>query len=235
MLDSSSRSRIWELDFLRGIALLAMIAFHILYDLKEFYQVPISYEQGPVYYLGKFAASLFIVVAGISCSLSKSNIKRGIKLFLLGLLITLVTSLVVPGSNIIFGILHFLGTSIVLYSIFKHLKPGMLLILGTAVIMAGFCFKKITLPNNILAPLGLLGPEFYSVDYYPLVPWLGLFLYGAAMGKILYTQKQSLFPASPLRQNLLNTLGQHSLSIYLLHQPVILLLLSLLYGSFTLK
>lgn len=235
MLDRPSRSRIWELDFLRGIAILAMIAFHILYDLKEFYQVPISYEEGPVYYLGKCAASLFIVVAGISCSLSKSNIKRGTKLFLLGLLITLVTSLMIPGSNIIFGILHFLGASIVLYSIFKYLKPCTLLLLGTAIILAGFYFKKITLPNNLLAPLGLLGSDFYSADYYPLVPWLGLFLYGVAMGKILYTQKQSLFPASPLRQNLFNILGQHSLAIYLLHQPVILLLLSLLYGSFPLK
>lgn len=235
MLDSPSRSRIWELDFLRGIAILAMIAFHILYDLKVFYQVPISYEEGPVYYLGKFAASLFIVAAGISCSLSKSNIKRGAKLFLLGLLITLVTSLVIPGSNIIFGILHFLGTSIVLYSIFKHLKPRTLLLLGTAIILAGFYFKKITLPNNLLAPLGLLGSDFYSVDYYPLVPWLGLFLYGVALGKMLYTEKQSLFPVSPFRQNIVTALGQHSLAIYLLHQPVILLLLSLLYGSFPLK
>ncbi|MBS3978112.1 MAG: DUF1624 domain-containing protein [Syntrophomonadaceae bacterium] len=232
MTDYPSRSRIWELDFLRGIALIAMIAFHTVYNLKEFYQVPVSYEVGPVYYLGRFAASLFIVVAGISCSLSKNNIRRGAKIFLFGLMITLVTYLVNPAFNIIFGILHFLGAAILLNSFFIRFSPGVLLILGTAIILAGSYFREIVMPNNLLAPFGLLGPEFFSVDYYPLVPWLGLFLYGVSLGKILYNGKKSLVANSALRQSFVNILGQHSLIIYLLHQPVILLLLSLLYGSF---
>ncbi|WP_333870703.1 heparan-alpha-glucosaminide N-acetyltransferase [Desulforamulus putei] len=235
MTNRQSDSRIWELDLLRGTAILLMVLFHIIFDLNEFFQVPIPYAEGPVFYIGKAAASLFIFVAGISCSLSRNNVKRGVKLIGLGLLITLVTSLVVPGSNIIFGILHFLGTAVLLYDFFKRLRPGILLILGTAVIWAGSCFQQITMPNSLLAPLGLLGPDFYSVDYYPLVPWLGLFLYGVAVGKMIYKEKKSLFPAFPLRQNLINTLGRHSLSIYLLHQPVILLLLSLIYRSFPFK
>ncbi|MCL5780765.1 MAG: DUF1624 domain-containing protein [Firmicutes bacterium] len=235
MMDNPSGARIWELDFLRGIAILMMVVFHILYDLNTFYQVPIPYEQGPVYYIGKTAASLFIIVAGISCSLSRNNVKRGAKLFALGLVITLVTSLTVPGSNIFFGILHFLGTAILLYPLFKHLKPGLLLTLGTGIILTGFYFKRVAMPNHLLAPLGLMGPDFYSADYYPLVPWLGLFLYGVVLGKMIYREKNSLFASFPFRQNPLNTLGRHSLAIYLLHQPVILLLLSLLYRSFPFK
>lgn len=235
MMDNPSGTRIWELDFLRGIAILMMVVFHILYDLNTFYQVPILYEQGPVYYIGKTAASLFIIVAGISCSLSRNNVKRGAKLFALGLVITLVTSLTVPGSNIFFGILHFLGTAILLYPLFKHLKPCLLLTLGTGIILTGFYLKRIAMPNHLLAPLGLMGPDFYSADYYPLVPWLGLFLYGVVLGKMIYREKNSLFASFPFRQNPLNTLGRHSLAIYLLHQPVILLLLSLLYRSFPFK
>ena len=225
---NSSKVRIWELDFLRGIAILLMVIFHCIYDLNAFYQIPIQYDQGPVYYIGKAAASLFIFIAGISSSLSRSNVKRGIKLILWGIVITFTTSIAVPGSNIIFGILHFLGASILLYPLFKGRKPLLLLLFGTAIILAGVTLDNITMSNNWLAPLGLPAKDFISVDYYPLIPWFGLFLYGVAWGQILYHDKKSLFYFRP-RYSLLSTLGKHSLLIYLIHQPVLLLFFYLIF------
>ncbi|SHK40267.1 heparan-alpha-glucosaminide N-acetyltransferase [Desulforamulus aeronauticus] len=224
----SSRVRIWELDFLRGVAILLMVIFHFIYDLNAFYQVPIQYDQGLVYYIGKAAATLFIIIAGISSSLSRSNIKRGIKLLLWGMVITLATAITVPGSNIIFGILHFLGASILLYPLFKRQKPLLLLFEGTVIILAGIALDNITISNNWLAPLGLPAEDFVSVDYYPLMPWFGLFLYGVAWGQILYHDKKSLFYFRP-RYSLLSTLGKHSLLIYLIHQPVLLLFFYLIF------
>ncbi len=224
----SSRVRIWELDFLRGAAILLMVIFHFIYDLNAFYQVPIQYDQGLVYYIGKAAATLFIIIAGISSSLSRSNIKRGIKLLLWGMLITLATAITVPESNIIFGILHFLGASILLYPLFKQQKPVLLLFEGTVIILAGIALDNITLSSNWLAPLGLPAENFVSADYYPLIPWFGLFLYGVAWGKILYHDKKSLFYFRP-RYGLLSTLGKHSLLIYLIHQPVLLLFFYLIF------
>ncbi|GAB6158744.1 heparan-alpha-glucosaminide N-acetyltransferase [Desulfotomaculum varum] len=233
MLKSRSyRSRIWELDMLRGIAIVLMVFFHIIFDLHEFFQFPVAYATGPVYYIGKAAAVLFIGVAGISCTLSQNNTRRGIKLLGVGLVITFITSLIIPGSHIVYGILHFLGSAVLLYNIMHKLHPGLLPVLGTAIIGTGFYLQHTGITGNkLLIPLGLPGPDFTSFDYYPLIPWLGVFLYGVAAGKILYKKKASLFPAAPLQHNIINTLGRHSLFIYLVHQPVILSLLFLLFPS----
>ncbi|RYD05969.1 hypothetical protein N752_06905 [Desulforamulus aquiferis] len=165
--------RIWELDFFRGIAIIIMVLFHLLFDLNEFYNVPINYEQGLIYYSGKLAASIFIFISGISCTLSKNNLKRGLILLMIALVITIITAYAVPGSNIFFGILHFLGVSILLYSIIKNINPSFLFILGGIIILGGQYKNQLTMPNNLLAPVGLLGEPFYSMDYYPLIPGLG--------------------------------------------------------------
>lgn len=224
MHQKNSTTRIWELDFLRGIAILLMIFFHFMFDLKEFFQVAVSYDSGFIYYIGKLAAILFIFIAGVSCSLSRNNLRRGSKIFVLGLMITLVTNLTVPGLNIIFGILHFLGVSIIIYQYAGSLRPCLLYLLGVLTIIIGNTLDQITLPNNFLAPLGLLGDDFYSADYYPLFPWFGLFLFGTASGKLAYTSKKSLFHRSP-NNHWLEFLGKHSLVIYLAHQPILLLVL----------
>lgn len=227
MSSNQSNKRIWELDYLRGIAILLMVFFHFIWDLNEFYQLPLRYENGWVYYIGKAAASLFIFIAGISCSLSKNNSKRGLKLIFWGLVITFTTSIAVPGTNIFFGILHFLGVSILLYPLCSRLRPGILLTLGTLIISLGFYLETVTIVStNLLAPLGLIGEGFYSADYYPLVPWFGLFLYGVASGKLVYPNKQSLFSHN-LDQSMLVAAGRHSLLIYLIHQPLLLLILFL--------
>lgn len=219
-----SHGRVWEIDLLRGIAIILMVFFHLIYDLAEYHGVPVVYDNGPVYFTGKLAASLFIMVAGISCTLSRNNTKRGLKLILWGFVIFVVTSIFSPGSNIIFGILQFLGVSILLYPLFKNFNAYLLMLLGTAVILSGPYLYRITMPNNWLAPLGLLSQTFYSADYFPLFPWFGVFLYGSALGKLLYKQKRSLLKLD-ISGNPLVALGRHSLFIYLVHQPVLLLVL----------
>ncbi|MDA8210542.1 MAG: heparan-alpha-glucosaminide N-acetyltransferase [Clostridia bacterium] len=216
--------RIWELDFFRSIAILLMVFFHLIYDLHFFYNIPIHYESGVVYYIGKASASLFIFLAGISCTLSKNNTKRGLHLLLWALAITVTTSIAVPGSNIIFGILHLLGVSILLSTFFQKLKAFFLILIGSGIMIIGVSLPSLTAPNNWLAPLGLLSADFYSADYYPLFPWFGLFLWGVAFGRIKYRERISIFPWD-LSQSFWLKPGQHSLSIYLLHQPVLLLIL----------
>lgn len=225
------RPRIWELDFLRGIAILLMVFFHLMFDLNHFFQVSVIYDSGIIYYIGKFSAVLFILIAGVSCSLSRNNLRRGIQLLILGLMITLVTNLTVPGLNIIFGILHFLGTSIIIYHFAPSLRPGWLYLLGVLTIVIGNTFYQITMPNNFLAPLGLMGNNFYSADYYPLFPWFGLFLMGTASGKLAYSTKRSLFHENP-HNHWLEFLGRHSLVIYLVHQPILLLILYPIFKLF---
>jgi uncharacterized membrane protein len=81
--------------------------------------------------------------------------------------------------------------------------------------------KGLAVGFDWLLPLGLHSPGFSSFDYFPLIPWLGIFLLGAALGKSVYAPRRSLLPWS-LPQTFFNAAGRHSLIIYIAHQPVIL-------------
>lgn len=223
----NNKTRIWELDLLRGIALILMIYFHIIYDLKEFYDFPISYENGVNFYIGKISVILFMLISGISSSLSKSNIKRAFKVLGIALIITIATHLYDPDYGIKFGILHFLGVSMLLSPVFSKLNKYILLLLGTLTIIVGNAISNIETSVNYLFPLGIINSSFVSSDYYPLVPWFGIFLYGIALGKFLYTQKRSLFTFS-LKDNVISNIGQKTLPLYLMHQPTIIITIIIL-------
>lgn len=221
------KERIWELDFLRGIALILMVYFHAVYDLKEFYNYPISYDEGMNFYIGKASALLFMLISGISCSLSKHNINRGLKVLGIALTLTLATHLYNPNYGIKFGILHFLGISMLLYPLFSTINRYLLLLIGTTIILLGTFLSKVNMTVDYFFPLGLTTDSFISSDYYPLLPWFGVFLYGIALGKLFYAKKQSLFNFS-LKDNLIGRMGKKTLILYLIHQPLTLLILALI-------
>lgn len=219
--------RIWELDLIKGIALLIMIYFHVIYDLKEIFHLSFSYQSGINYYIGKAGGILFIFAAGISSSLTRSNIKRALKLLAIALVITVITHLYDPKIGIKFGILHFLGVSILIAPLMLRLNKYILLVLGTAIIAVTPYISVIKLSHNFLFIVGLTTSSFVSSDFYPMIPWFGVFLYGLAAGKSFYINKKSIITLR-LGENLLALAGQHTLLIYLLHQPMILLVLNLI-------
>ncbi len=229
-----AKGRIWEVDFLRGLALLAMVYFHIIFDLKELYGLNISYGSGFNFFAGKFSGILFIFLSGISSLLSRSNVKRGLKVFLCAICITITTYLYSPGFAILFGILHFLGISMIISTLFKRFDKYLLILAGTAVIFLGISYiPEINISRNFLFPFGIANSSFKSSDYYPLLPWFGIFLYGMAAGKILYTKKKSIFGIDlNFKYNIINLLGRHTLLIYLAHQPLILLVLAVVNHFF---
>ena len=106
--------RIWQLDALRGMAMVLMAAYHLLVDLRDFFGVAgIEYSRPPLLLIGRASAVTFILVAGASCTLSKSNLRRGARVFAGGMAITAATWLYGPtrALYIRFGILHFLGAA----------------------------------------------------------------------------------------------------------------------------
>lgn len=224
---TNKKERIWELDFLRGIALIFMVYFHVIYDLREFFNYPVSYASGINFYIGKASALLFMLISGISCSLSKNNINRGLKVLGAALIITIATHLYNPDYGVKFGILHFLGISMLFYPLFSKINKYILIILGTAIILLGSFLSKVTVTVDYLFPIGLTSSSFISSDYYPLIPWFGVFLYGTALGNLLYTKRQSLFTIS-LENNMISKAGRKTFLLYLVHQPLIILMLFLL-------
>ena len=224
-------ARIAEIDCFRGIALLLMILFHTVFDLAYFYNWPIDYLNGFWYYLGKASAILFMLVSGISSTLSHNPIRRGLTVFSAGMLITVVTYYYSPAMYIRFGILHLLGFGMLITPWLTKLSALLLILAGTTLLVMSNWTAKLMATSSWLLPLGIPPTGFASLDYYPLFPWLGVVLYGLAIGKLLYGHKQPCLSPSAttsLPARILSWLGRQSLLIYLVHQPIILALLLLL-------
>ncbi|MDN5332297.1 MAG: hypothetical protein PWP45_1522 [Tepidanaerobacteraceae bacterium] len=217
------KRRIVELDLFRGIAVILMVMFHGVFDLSYYFGLDIDYSGGLWYYEGKLSALMFIWIAGIASYFSRNPWQRGIRLLLFGMAITAATYFLDRTNYIKFGILHFLGTSYLLSVYFKKISSFMLVLLAAAIFGAGTYFDSITVQNPYLFPLGITAPYFSSLDYYPLIPYFGVFLLGMAFGRSFYAKGYRVF--GNLGENFLSLLGKHSLFIYLVHQPVILLFL----------
>ena len=238
-------SRLWEIDLFRGIAILMMLLFHTVFDLSFFRIAPINATTGFWHYFAYATASLFLLIVGVSLIVSYVRaqqklsgiplalkfVYRGIFIFALGLLVTLGTWLYLREGFVIFGIPHLIGVSIILSPLFFRFGKYTIL-LGLACISAGWIIPGMRGPSFLL-PLGIMPPGFTSVDYTPLFPWLGMVLLGMGIGQYLYAGGLRQFSLKPLPDVLvkpLSFLGRLSLVIYLVHQPVIVILLALTTG-----
>ena len=220
-----NRSRIWELDALRGVAIIWVVIVHFLYDLRLFFGIDLL-SHGILNPVWLHISKVFIVLSGLCVTLGSSSLRRGAAVFGAGMLITAVTWAVVklgfaPEDILIrFGILHLLGVCMLLWPVFRRLPWWALAVLGAGFIALGIWFEGIVVEAGWLFPLGLCRGDFYSGDYFPLFPHLGGFLLGTALGKTLYREKKSFFP-NVTPPKFLCACGRRSLLIYLLHQPIL--------------
>lgn len=212
--------RIWEIDVLRTIAIILMTIFHMVYDLNEFAGININYTSGFWFWEGRISALLFMFIAGISSGFSKYSVKRGIKVLGLGMGITIVTYIFLREQYVRFGILHLLGTCMILFPYLKKLNNGLLLIMVAAITYASIPLNSITATTSILLPFGVMYGGFNSVDYYPLIPYLSVFILGIFAYKIYYYKKQSIFEFNYENQIITN-ISKQSLAIYVIHQPIL--------------
>ena len=240
--------RIYLLDEIRGFCILAMIVHHAFLDVGVVLKLQWGYDVfnaltvvQPVFW------GAFIVISGICSQLSRNSVRRGLIVFAGGMAVTLVTAVIMPalgmaGEEIYFGILHCLGISMIVAGIFK--KPiqktntfvGMgitaVLFLGTYSVPSGKLFFVLELPRalyqtNWLAPFGFFSGTFHSADYFSLMPWMFLFLFGAFVGKFAAAGQ---FPkwSYRLRVKALAFVGKNALWFYLAHQVVLYVLFFLI-------
>ena len=224
-----------------------MLLYHIFFDLTFFNIYPISLRtiwfQLFLYPIG----ITFLNLVGISLVLSyqkrlirypnlsswrlfQKNLLRGLIIFGFGMMITLITYIYPHQAYIRFGVLHCIGVSIILSFWFLRLRL-ISAVIGVLVIIFGIMVQPITVNTPYFLWLGLKPVGFYTLDYFPLLPWFGVVLIGISLGNTLYKNYERQFTLIDCSQSIivrsLSFLGRHSLKIYLLHQPVILLLLYL--------
>jgi len=241
----SKNIRFWEIDTLRGIAVILMICFHFLYDLNYFHYVSVDLHNNFFLVYVYFTATLFLLLVGISATLRYSHLQktftkdkikynfffRGLFIFCLGLLITFVSWLYIPEGFIIFGVLHCIGISIIFAYPFIHyiIQP---FVLGFLFIVFGIFLKTLRFDFPWLLWLGFTPYNFYTVDYFPLLPWFGVVLIGVSIGNILYENGFRKFFLKDKTHlviiKIVTFFGRHSLIIYFLHQIIFIGMFTLL-------
>ncbi len=233
--------RFIELDVLRGFAIIFMIFLHIMWDLDYFGFIPMNTQ---IYQFQKIVPAMFFVLLGMCLVVSKNKklnqpsfdekrynkhlFLRGLKIFGLGMIITIITMIFIPDRPIIFGVLHCIGFSIILSIPFLKFKSYNILF-ATLIILTGIIMGQYTIENPTVLHLavGLHQSDIaqYTIDYFPLFPWFGACLFGIALGHFLYKGNERRFKIPDLSKykpvTMFSWLGQHSLAIYLFHQPVI--------------
>ena len=228
-------------DILRGLAVIAMIAYHTIWDLVYVHGVEVgdfgAYTQTR-FIIQRTIRWSFIILSGFCFQMGKRKLKRGLTVLGGGVIITLVTMVVMPDYPIHLGVLTFIGSAMVLCipldRVFRHV-PGwlgfgisLLLFLATEHVPEGLLGQgswTVAMPqqlysNYFTAWLGMPSLAFYSSDYVPVIPWLFSFW----MGYFAYScfkKWDMLQYLSCLRFEPLEWVGRNALIIYMLHQPVI--------------
>ena len=245
--------RAYELDFLRGIAIVMMVFMHFSYDVRyEFGTNAFEYLSTDRFwtFIHPIITGLFVSLSGICCTMSRNNLKRGLRLLGVALLFTLGTVFIynVMGIDvlILFNVLHVLAISTLVYALFIFIEKktnmnymGMTLVIGLIglyiMLLNNELYRYDYTTNNLLfLPVGIQIKNTPSMgDYMPLIPWMGVFLVGSVIGRTCYKEKKTLFPTSSklLRRitGPFEFLGRHSLLIYLVHQPIVYGVLYLIY------
>lgn len=234
------------IDALRGFALVNMVVFHLMYDIFNIFSAGTGWNSEPLTIIWeRFICCSFIILSGVSFNFSHRPFKRGIILNAFGFLITVVTVLVIPSQAVWFGILNFLGCAMMLAYPLKgyleNIKPvvGMILSLFLFAFLYGvpdgyvgfFGIELFRLPEflcglKVLAFIGFPSADFHSTDYFPIIPWIFLFIFGYFAWRVIKNCNADRF--FKRRIPFFDFIGRHTLVIYILHQPIIIGILEIL-------
>ena len=236
LIKSSKRRH--EIDTLRGIAVIVMIIFHFGFILNFLDITQVNHNQGFWLYLARTVQLTFTTLVGISLALSNQNSTskkqfykkqstRGVLILVAATVVTMTTKIITPHAHVKFGILHFIGISILVLLPFAQKKVIPLILAITALAITPL-IQTSTTTFSLLYPLGFqLIPVQATLDYFPLFPWISLPLIGISIGNIIYQQEKPIIKRKFPRIPVVNYIGSKALVIYLIHIPAIYLSLQL--------
>ncbi|BBU60571.1 membrane protein [Methylosinus sp. C49] len=219
---------IW-LDVARGLAVLAMFAFHFGWDLGHFGHIDPDIPYSNAYKaFGHAIAASFLFIAGLSLTLAQGTAFRARaywrRLALLigaALLVSAGTYIAFPSSFVFFGILHCIAAASLLALPFLRLPWPAAFAAGVALVGASVVARGPFFDTPWFWWTGLSTFEPMTNDYRPLAPWAGALLFGVGAAKLA-----RLCPAAVadthgnVTTRSVALLGRHSLALYLLHQPL---------------
>lgn len=246
MAAEGTRGRIGVFDVVRGFSVISMVLFHLCYDLRFIVGADLAWFAPPLQDIWRASISwTFLFVAGCMCPLSRSNLRRALQYAAVALAIWVVTTLAAVDTPISFGIIYCMAACTFVAWALKELgwlprgplAAAILFVLFVALLglpdgVVGIGPVTVELPQALyetewLSWLGLPGPSFASGDYYPLLPYLLIYLAGAALGTF-WAERGYPAWAQDAHVAPLSLVGRHALLVYVVHQPVLLALCLLL-------
>jgi uncharacterized membrane protein len=222
-----------------------MILLHLFWDLDYFGILPLNTN---LYSLNLIVPVIFFLLVGICQAVNNNkyqnqpkkmyirSIQRGLWILNLGILFTLLTAIFLPDRPILFGVLHCIGCCLILSTLLLKFKSTNVIIAALIIVTGlalGFFFTTEN-PNMVELATGIHESNVaaHTIDYFPILPWFGVCLLGITLGNILYKDNKRRYPLPDISSyrptKLFSWLGQHSLAIYLVHQPIIVGCLTLM-------
>lgn len=232
--------RNYNLDKWRGFTIISMVLFHLMYNINYYWQIP--WYDGTI--LNKVwqlsIACSFFIISGVTSNFldANRNIKRGIKTSLIGFVITLITYIAAPDQFILWGVLNGLGASMIITGFLQYfidISPKWALVFLILFVLSYKIPRGILYGNSIFKNLydiniyylGFPSSDFHSSDYFPIIPWTFLYLFGYTFGKYL---KNKNFYNKFGKDNFLAKIGRYAMPIYLAHQIILYPLVTMIYN-----
>ena len=112
------------------------------------------------------------------------------------------------------GLVHII-ICLILFALTKHLPNGYI---GSRFHLL-MRFPETLYSYPALAVLGLPPADFFSADYFPVIPWIFMYITGYHLG-IIILKNETFQQIGTHRVPFLSWLGTKSLLVYIIHQPV---------------
>ena len=122
------------LDELRGLDLVSMMLYHACWDMMFLFGIWMDWYAGmPGRLWQQTICWVFILLSGFCAPFGRHMLRRGVTVFAAGALVTAVTLVFMPGERVIFGVLTFLGTAMLLTGVLEPLLKKVMPAVGLAV------------------------------------------------------------------------------------------------------
>ncbi|MDO6717939.1 heparan-alpha-glucosaminide N-acetyltransferase [Psychrosphaera sp. 1_MG-2023] len=227
------------LDWLRGFAILLMVIYHFCYDLYYFNYIDTMFGKGYWIPFRYVIVILFLSLVGVSLVLShnpklrwRNLIRRSGQLGLAAFFVSVSSYFIAADKVTVFGIIHFILLATFLSLPFIS-RPKIALVLGVIVFFLGHYVQSQFFDPLYFHWLGMVETKRPALDYVPVFPWFGIVLIGIFFGHLIQNNNvvQKVFktnlaeqfhlPMLTIFNSLIERAGQHSLIIYLVHQPIL--------------
>ena len=229
-MSSLPGERFDRLDALRAVAIVWMAVFHFLFDLNHYgyLQPRHSFHHDALWVSQRTViVSLFLFCAGLGVAVAQAQGQSWVRFWRrwaqvagCAVLVSIGSAFMFPRSFIFFGVLHGIAVMLIVARLAAPLRLW-LWPLGALALVLPWVWQIEAFNIKPLAWTGLITRKPVTEDFVPVLPWLGVMLWGVAAGQALLAHRREVLTgplAAPLQS--LAVLGRWSLSFYMLHQPV---------------